>query len=173
MRRATVCGLLSTALFLATRSGDAKVARTDLADLVKDSDFIGIVRVADVSSAIPMIRQRRATATVLQSWKGQRDGEISFLAEPTWACDISDAEPGEEAVLFVRGDRLVLAGRGRMPIFLRAGRRLAAIWSEVILPADLATEDGPKSEYEFIRGVSVERLGAVVARLSVDSPVPK
>jgi hypothetical protein len=53
-----------------------------------------------------------------------------------------------------------------MPIFTREGRRLAAIWPDVTLPASMATEDGPEPEYRFIRGVGVDDLSAAVARSS-------
>ena len=63
----------------------------------------------------------------------------------------------------IAGDRLVLSGRGRMPIFARDGRRLATVWSDILLPADLSTEEGPERDYGFIRSVAVGDLGAAVA----------
>jgi hypothetical protein len=83
---------------------------------------------------------------------------VTFVAAPTWICDISDAKNGEEAVVFVRDGSLVHAGRGRMPIFTRDGRRLAAIWPDVRLPAGVTTDDGPEPEYRFIRAVGVSDL---------------
>ena len=92
-------------------------------------------------------------------------GHVSFVAAPTWICDISDAEKNEEAILFVRDGKLLHAGRGRMPVFTREGRRLATFWSEVILPKDVITEEGPEPEYRFIRAVSVTGLRDVIATM--------
>ena len=145
----------------------AKVAPATLADVVQRADFIGIVRVDSVSTRIPLLKRRHASATILQSWKGQPNGKVRFIAQATWTCDISEAKVGEEAIVFIEGDRLVLAGRGRMPIFTRQGRRLAVIWPDVQLPRGLRTEDGPEPEYSFIRSVGVNDLAAAVA---VSSP---
>ena len=115
----------------------AKVVSISLAELTERAEFVGIVRVDSISAGIPFLRRRRATATVLDSWKGQVQGRVSFVAAPTWICDISDAERHEEAVVFIRDGQLLHAGRGRMPIFSREGRRLAAIWDDVTLPSDI------------------------------------
>ena len=147
----------------------AKVVPATLAELVQRADFVGIVRVDSVSTRIPLLKRRRASATILQSWKGQRSGTVRFIAQATWTCDISEARAGEEAIVFIEGDRLVLAGRGRMPIFAREGRRLAAVWPDVRLPPGLGTEDGPEPEYGFIRGVGVAYLAAAVAASSSTS----
>jgi len=143
----------------------AKVTTISLADLAHQAEFIGIVRVDRISLGIPLLRRPRATATILESWKGQVTGHVSFVAAPTWICDISDAEKNEEAILFVRDGRLLHAGRGRMPVFTREGRRLATFWSEVILPKDVITEEGPEPEYRFIRAVSVTGLRDVIATM--------
>jgi hypothetical protein len=143
----------------------AKVGIISLADLTQQAEFIGIVRVDRISLGIPLLRRPRATATVLESWKGQVEGRVSFVAAPTWICDISDAKRNEEAVVFIRDGRLLHAGRGRMPVFTRDGRRLAAIWDEVRLPADIITEDGPEPEYQFIRAGSVSGLRGAIAKM--------
>jgi hypothetical protein len=166
MRRASFAAVAMVALLVAESSSYAKVAPATLADLVQWSGFIGIVRVTRVSGRIPFVKMRRATATILESWKGQKQGTVSFVAQATWICDISEARQGEEAIVFIEGDRLVLAGRGRMPIFDRGGRRLAAVWSDVYLPCALATEEGPEPQYSFIRGVAVDGLMAAVAASS-------
>ena len=157
-----LCTAIAVALF-AEPPAVAKVAPATLADLVQRADFIGIVRVDRVSSRIPLLKRRRASAAILQSWKGQSSGALNFVAQAEWICDISEAKQGEEAVVFIEGDRLVLAGRGRMPIFARDGRRLAAVWPDVQLPPGLRTEDGPEPEYSFIRSVAVDDLAAAVA----------
>ena len=164
VRAATRSAVILATLLLTQASALAKVAPATLADLVRRSDFIGIVRVDDVTGRIPLIRQRRASATILQSWKGPRTGVVKFVARPTWTCDISDAKRGEEVVAFIQGDRLALAGRGRMPIFMREGRRYVAMSPEVFLPASLAATKGPDGEYEFVRGVLVDDLVAEVSK---------
>jgi hypothetical protein len=141
----------------------AKVAPATLGDLVQRADFVGIVRVDRVSTRIPLLRRSRASATILQSWKGQPSGTVRFIAQPSWICDITEAKVGEEAIVFVERDQLLLAGRGRMPIFTREGRRLAAVWPDVKLPPDIRMEDGPEPEYRFIRGAVVDDLAAAVA----------
>ena len=89
----------------------AKVMMIGLADLADQAEFIGVVRVERIGLGIPVLRQPRATATILESWKGQMTGHVSFVAAPTWICDISDAEKNEEAILFVRDGKLLHAGR--------------------------------------------------------------
>jgi hypothetical protein len=161
--------ILTTAVAIALIGGSpvaAKVAPTTLTDAIQRADFVGIVRVDSVSIRIPLLKRRWASATILKSWKGQPSGRVRFIAQATWTCDISDAKVGEEAIVFIEGDQLVLAGRGRMPIFTREGRRLAAIWPDVQLPHGLRTEDGPEPEYTFIRSVGVDDLAAAVAASS-------
>jgi len=144
----------------------AKVAIMSLAELAEDAEFIGIVRVDRISWGIPFLKSPRATATILQSWKGQSLGRVTFVAAPTWTCDISDAKKGEEAVVFIRGGSLEHSGRGRMPIFTRDGRKLAAIWPDVRLPQGTVTEDGPEPAYQFIRAIDVVGLRDAVAPVS-------
>ena len=123
------------------------------------------MRVERIGFGIPFLKRRRATATVLESWKGQANGIVTFRAAPTWICDISDAKKGEEAIVFIRRGELELAGRGRMPIFTREGRRLAAVWPDVWLPPGLITEAGPEPQYDFIRSIGVDALRDQVATL--------
>lgn len=66
--------------------------------------------------------------------------------------------------MFVANGMLLHAGRGRMPIFTRDDRTLAAFWNDVHLPADMATEDGPDPKYSFVRGVAVSDLRDYVTR---------
>lgn len=161
-------------LLISARAGSpvaAKVVNISLSELAQQAEFIGIVRVDRISVRIPFLRRPRATATVLESWKGSVEGRVSFVAAPTWICDISAAAKHEEAVVFIRDGRLLHAGRGRMPIFTRDGRSLAAFWDEVRLPEGIITEDGPEPEYRFIRAASVADLrGAMTKIPSAASP---
>jgi len=133
-------------------------------ELVHRAQFIGIVRIERVSVGIPFLKRRRATATILDSWKGQPNGTVTFRASPASRFDVSDAKRGEEAVVFIEGGDLLYSGQGRMPIFLREGRRLAAMpagWSW----SGLTAESGPDPQNGNFRGVGVEALHDVVVRL--------
>jgi hypothetical protein len=163
LRRTSGIGVLVAVSLLAETTLAAKLGPITLARLAETAEFIGIVRVDRVSVRIPFLRRPRATATILASWKGRAQGKVSFVAAPTWVCDISEANAGEEAVVFLRDGSLLHAGRGRMPVFTRDGRSLAAIWPEVILPTGVTTEDGPEPEYRFIRAVGVGALRDAVA----------
>lgn len=157
-------GIFAISVFQESRTL-ASVRLMSLSEFVQDADFIGVVHVERVSGGMPFLKRRRATATVLESWKGQASGTVAFRAAPTWICDISDAKKDEETIVFIRSGELMLAGRGRMPIFTREGRRLAAVWPEVRLPPGVLTEAGSEPQYDFIRGVNVETLRAEVATL--------
>jgi hypothetical protein len=162
---AVACG---AALVLVAPPLSAKVGSISLAELASESDFIGIVRVDRVGVSIPLLRRPRATATIVQSWKGQAHGRVSFAASPDWTCDISAARKGEEAVAFIRNGSLAHAGRGRMPLFSRQGRTLAAVWPEVRLPKATATEAGPEPDHAFIRGVEIGVLREAVAKAAAE-----
>ena len=161
MRRTITVAVVFLSLLVA--AAFAKVAAITLAELAQDAEFIGVVRVDHVGGGVPLLRRPRATATILQSWKGQAQGKVTFVAAAAWTCDISDAKAGEEAVVFIRDGNLEHSGRGRMPIFIREGRRLAALWPDVRLPKDVATEAGPSTEYDFVRGVAVIDLRSALA----------
>jgi hypothetical protein len=173
LRALTVVASVAALAALTGAPVAAKVAFVALADLTREAEFIGVARVTRVSFRIPLVLRRRATAVVLDGWKGRSEGRLAFGASPTWTCDISDAKDGEEIVAFIRDGRLLHSGHGRMPIFTRHGRRLAAIWPAVKLPPDLATEDGPDRELQFVRAVGVDDLraavGAVLSTAAVTS----
>ena len=166
LRRLFAIIVLVAASAFAAPAVAAKVATVTLSELAQHAEFIGTVRVDRISRAFPLVRRPRATATILESWKGQAEGRVMFVAAPTWICDISDAVKGEETVVFIRDGSLLHAGRGRMPVFTRDGRRLAAIWPEVGLPAGVKTEEGPEPEYRFIRAVDVGGLRDALALAS-------
>jgi len=144
----------------------AKLAPITLGELVERAQFIGVVRVERVSAGIPLLKKPRATATVLESWKGEPQESVRFVASPSWTCDSSDAHEGEIAVVFVRDGHLEYAGRGRMPVFERDGESFAAFWPEVRMPPDLPTEAGPDPEALFVRGAPLEALRDIVMAAS-------
>lgn len=101
------------------------VVSLTLARLVARSEVIVVARVRDVSGAPG---DEIATATVEEAWKGSPGPEVRFRANPSrhgrssHGCDISEAERGERALLFLSavdeqvGHRHIEhLGRGRMP----------------------------------------------------------
>jgi hypothetical protein len=75
-----------------------KVARASLTDLVKNSDQIVIGTVVAVEHIEGV---KVATLEVDTTLKGVELGHLYFLAVPTWACDVSDAQLGEHILLFL------------------------------------------------------------------------
>jgi len=138
----------------------AKVASITFGELVRTADFIGLVRVERVRG-IPLLRAPRATAAVLEPWKGAATRRVTYVAAPDWICDISGAATGELAVVFLDGGRLAHSGRGRMTAFTRDGRRLVEVWPEVRLPDGLRAEPGLGS---FTSGVAIDDLRDAVGR---------
>jgi hypothetical protein len=167
MRTATRrTGTIAVGLAIAALAGTvayAKLPPVTLGELAIDAEFIGVVRVDRVRRGFPLFGRRRATATILQSWKGPSHGDVTFVASSSWTCDISDALEEEEAVVFIRDGVLLHGGRGRMPVFTRDGQRLAAFWPEVRLPSSLLPEAGPQSEGEYVHAVPVGGLREAVA----------
>lgn len=148
--------------------GRAKVASIPLDEMIDASEVVVVAQVESVSRTFIFFGSRYAQAKVLEVWKGNPGAEIEFLASPTWTCDISDAEVGETAVLFLErsGSSYVIAhsGRGRLPIRQIEGRPYGTIWPGVILPENVGTRPGPDPEYSFIESVSVDDLRAFVTR---------
>lgn len=69
----------------------------------------------------PLFWKKTATASVIELWKGGKHPSISYRAYPTWVCDISKADQGADAVLFLSAVfpfsyEITWAGRGRFPI---------------------------------------------------------
>src|SRR5215217_3535256 len=156
------------ALFLGLAlPGSAKVGSILLDEMIDASDVVVVARVDAVSRTFLSFGQRYARAQVLEVWKGEPGPEVQFLASPTWTCDISDAESGETAVLFLKrsGSNYVIAqsGRGRLPIREIEGQLYGTIWPEVRLPAGARTLPGPEPEFTFIQSVAVDYLRTFVA----------
>jgi len=151
---------------------EAKVAAISFDELVRGSSVIVIARIESVKPRfLKPLGDQFARATVLEVWKGPSElREVEFLASPTWMCDISGAEVGENVVLFLelesssRHYKIMHAGRGRMPFRKVDGRELATIWPDVVLPKGTHTEPGPEPEYDFIRSVAVPVLKQLVLK---------
>ena len=161
-------------LMLGASAGPAfpKVAAARLETLVAESGHIVVAKVYAVEETGQ--GQRRALAEVLDVWKGPDRREVIFNASPTWTCDISGAEVGEQVVLFLgvgRPGELVFianSGRGRMPVREVKGKLYADLWADVVLPEGTPTIDGPRPEYSFIRSIELSLLRELVRQIRVE-----
>jgi hypothetical protein len=163
----------------------AKVAPGKLEDMAGSSDVIVLARVEEVIS----VRDLKVARAVPQEvFKGSLKQEsFSFVASPTWACDISDAVRGETALLFLRRAkgstvsldglgkpavtidhtplyRIAWSGRGRMPLRMLRGERYTTLWTgDVILPRGIETVPGPEARYaSFIRSARLSDILRVI-----------
>jgi len=162
MRRPFAGGIFLAALLAAAGLGaavDASVGRIRLPDLIKHSDAIVLARVDGLLSFDGLITAR---ATAVRVLKGDPAPGASFyfVADSTWACDISTAVRGETALLFLRrgkSDRVerrligkptarVMAepfyfiehsGRGRMPVRRLKGQQVVTPSGEIEMPRSL------------------------------------
>lgn len=76
-----------------------KVAAMSVTDLFKASDVVVTAKVASVDN---IVGTKVASANVIQVYKGSvKQSKVSFLAEPTWTCDVSGAKPGERVLLYL------------------------------------------------------------------------
>ena len=126
----------------------AFVGGTDLESLCAHSDLIAIVKVSQIHSTNGV---QIAEATIEQMLKGNKKvKKIYFLASSTWTCDISRAELGESALVFLNkiSDRSKVSGRswklpkkgynplyqighvgrGRMPIYEKDKVKYTEVW---------------------------------------------
>jgi hypothetical protein len=162
----TACGLV------AAFPGEARVRSIKLSELIRGSDYIVLARVDRVLTIDGL---KVAKAVSRQALKGPPNGKaFYFIADRTWTCDISAAETGETALLFLvraRSDRIERrmirmptahvtlkplfhiadSGRGRMPLRTVNGQTYVTLWTDdVELPARITTIAGPE-RYTFIR----------------------
>ncbi|MDG3008422.1 hypothetical protein [Paludisphaera mucosa] len=160
----------------------AKVAETSLKELATRSDLIVLAKVSKVEDGPADIkteddrvfpRVKVATARVVETWKGTPGPEVRYVASSLWTCDISDAEEGEQVVLFLetRKDSPIMtiahSGRGRMPLREVKGKNHATIWSDdVQLPKGTVTIPGPEPKYSFVRSIELSILKALVRESS-------
>ena len=86
-------------LFLSTSQLFSEVAPLPVNELTGGCDLIVVARVQSIQPAGG--DKRYAKAKVSEVWKGAQTNIIEFLASPTWACDISEAQEGETVVLFL------------------------------------------------------------------------
>ena len=173
--------MISLAL-IAAWPGEAKVARTTLEKLFTASDRVVIGEVLEIERVAGF---KWAKTEVRRDIKGGGSSEILFLAEPTWTCDTSSAQVGEQVLLFLveaanpdtswhfkspnraklpRNSYLIAwSGRGHMPLRLVNGEQFATIWDDVVVPDEVAATAGP-AEYSFIRSYRLQDLLEVLTR---------
>src|SRR5437660_1531579 len=104
-------GLVSTlaVAVLAVLSARASVREIALSDLAGSSEQIVLARVIKVEEGPPGLARldpsmpplKVATARVIETWKGQPGREVRYVASPSWVCDTSHAEVGEQVVFFL------------------------------------------------------------------------
>jgi len=153
-----------------------EVASQRLETVVWESELVVVAKVTAVS---PHGRDKSyATTTVLETWKGTPKPTVEFLAEPSWACDISEAQVGETVVLFlVRGEPsrsylLDVSGGGRMPIQVERDIEFASASGYIILPDAIGTTPATKDS-EYPRLVRLDTLREAVKAMLLAPPVPK
>jgi hypothetical protein len=158
--------LLVSLMMFCDLSALAKVAGVSFERLVRISDVIVVARVDRVSK--PAVGKKWATASVIETWKGVLQTNVTFLASPTWTCDVSEANKGETVVLFLVQDKnpkryvLAVSGRGRMPVYEVDGKRSVTFWSEVRLLKDTPAVAGREPEREFVESIELQKLRELV-----------
>ena len=91
--------VLGAVLLLSASPAIAKVASVSLPELVQLSDQVVIGRVLRLHRVSGL---QIAEVEVVETLKGDsRVSRVFFLAQPTWICDITEAEPEETALLFL------------------------------------------------------------------------
>jgi hypothetical protein len=164
-------------------AASAKVGSATLEEMAEGSEVIAVVDDVKIHSVNEV---HIAEATVSKIVKGPSDLKtLYFVASPTWTCDISAAEEGESALVFLHkiSDRSAVfdkdlgydfelpaegydplyqvshSGRGRMPIREVDGEKYAEIWlGDVRLPKGLETKPGREPEYDFIQDVKLDEI---------------
>ena len=165
VRTARMLGVAMTAFLLAESAALAKVAPTTLGGPGKPVQF----RRGRPGRSPRAMDESRWSGRAVHRQPFCKVGRVSGKGwshswpRLTWACDISEAKPGEEAVVFIEGDRPGVCGPGKDAYLqpCRASRSLP-FGPDVHLPLNVVTEAGPESEYPFIRGISLDELAAAV-----------
>ena len=87
---------------LSAVAGNAKVARVSFDELAKGSDTIVIGKIIETQEIEGVTVARVQVGQVL---KGPNRRELTYLAQPTWICDITSAVRGETVLLFLYKER--------------------------------------------------------------------
>lgn len=84
---------------IAVAATPKKVATITVNELYKQSKVIVL---AEVESITFVAKTKIATAKILKTYKGKPVGQtVKFVAQETWACDISNAIRGEKVLLYL------------------------------------------------------------------------
>ena len=153
-----------------------ELAAQPLETVVGESELIVVATVTAVSAS--STDKAYATAQVLETWKGTPTKYVEFLAELTWACDMTEAHTGETVVLFlVRGEpsRSYLidgAGGGRLPVQVVGDIAYASSLGYIVLPDWIHTTPATEGR-EYPRLIRLDTLREVVAATLRASPPPE
>lgn len=136
-------------------------------DLTTKSEVVLLARVTIIrESRTAHGSEKRASAEVLEVWKGAATGRVEYIVSPVgwFACDTSYGRIGETIVLFLERDkerdvyRISHFGRGRMPVLTVGNEPHASIY-EVTFAKDVVAR---QPRYPFLFTVPVLKLKAVV-----------
>jgi hypothetical protein len=159
--------LLATAIaLLPFTSMRSELAAQPLETSVFESELIVLAKVTAMSAKDD--DKMYATAQVLETWKGTPTKYVEFLAEGTWACDMTEAHVGETVVLFlVRGEpsRSYLidgSGGGRLPVQVVDDIAYATSLGYLVLP-DWVHTTAATEDHEYPRLVRLDTLRELVA----------
>ena len=159
-------GVALVALFAAAASY-AYSAIVSISELTAKSRLVVLARVISIrESRTALGPEKRATAKVLEAWKGAPADHIDYVASPVgwFACDTSYSRVGETTVLFLERDkgshgyRIAHFGRGRMPVVAVGNQSHAAVY-EVTFPTGIVVR---QQQYPFLFTVPVEKLKTIV-----------
>ena len=176
MRKATIAALVVVACMAPPHAG-AILAPIALSNLVAQSQSIVVAHVEKVSY-VPTLTgggklrvDQAAILRVEETWKGPETNRLEVSVGPTWTCDMSTAQQGENALFFLVCDRRTSVlrighdGRGRMPIWHDGGKTLASFWWEVGMPNGLEVLPGQDPRDELTRAVRLESLKHEIKRI--------
>ncbi len=150
-----------------------EVAPTTLRELVEKSDAIVVGHVDKVDERRTgwfSRKHRIADVSVKRVIKGPADlHELSYFAEPSWACDTATAIAGEDALFFLDDAhdsldsrelyRVGHSGNGRLLLCEVGAHQFAPNWPYLIeLPTNLVFVDPPEVIRKFIRTLALDEL---------------
>jgi hypothetical protein len=162
--RGTIC---VCCLLISAPPVHAMVIPPRIAQLAEASEMIVLAKVKSVNGWA-IAKNRRATATVIETWKGPKTEIVEYRVSPTFACDISDANRDETVLLFLAKDKkahweIVWSGRGRMPLRMVNGKEYLTHFGDVIFPAETVSIRTPeKNEDGFNSAVELKVVRQLV-----------
>lgn len=164
-------------LLLSTDSAQAKVANVSLEQLVRDSGFIGMVKVQSLSTNES--GKVVAVGKILATWKGDETKTVRFQANKEFGdCDLTTGLEGETIILFSKETAFAevmtisYAGRGRLPVQSHQGMWYAGLPVGLDLPEAMgkATVKAEKGTGNLVK---VSELKTEVMSMRGRIPVPR